>query len=1412
MSKNIKPDYIFEVSWEVCNKVGGIHTVISTKAKTLVEEFNDNYILIGPEVWRETHDNSEFIEDKYLYRSWRQRAESEGLRFKVGRWNISGSPVAILVDFTQYFAVKDTIFTDFWIQYKLDSLSGQWDYTEPALFGYAAAKVIDSFYKFNIAGRDKIITQFHEWMTGTGILYLKQHLPQAATIFTTHATAIARSIAGNGLPLYRNLNSYNAESLAQDFGIVSKQSLEKISANECDAFTTVSEITSRECKQFLNKEVDVVTTNGFEDSFVPNNENFEPKRKAARSVLLKVAECLCGYKLPKNSMLIANSGRYEFRNKGIDLFIDSLGQLNKDDSISDSVIAFILVPANNTGPRKDLLDCLNSNVCKTEHGNDYLTHSLHDADWDPVLHRIRENELNNNAEDKVKIIFVPCYLNGIDGIFNLEYYDLLIGFDLTVFPSYYEPWGYTPLESIAFHIPTVTTSLAGFGSWVEDNFKEHGQSIIVIERNDDNQDSIAEQIKNVFAQFLLLSSEQWINIREQAFTISRSGLWKNMIENYKKAYSIAIEKAQLRKDQYISKQIPEHDIFHASKNSKRVWNKVLIKSEIPERLLNLKKLSNNLWWSWNHEASKLFESVDAALWQEVNHNPSALMEMLTYEKLLELEKNESFLQQMDKVYDHFRTYMEAKKDNHDDLIAYFSMEFGLHDTIKIFSGGLGILAGDYLKEASDANKNIVGIGLLYRYGYFNQQLALSGEQLEFYSPQKFSMLPISAVRDENGKWIRIMLAFPGRTLYAKVWRAEIGRVNLYLLDTDIDENNESDRMITGQLYGGDWENRLKQELLLGIGGIRLLEAIKVQPKLYHCNEGHAAFTGLERLHQLVQNENLNFYEALEYVRSSSLFTTHTPVPAGHDAFTENMLRTYISYFPSRLNISWETFINLGKFNDDDPDEKFSMSVLAAKLSQEMNGVSRIHGRVSRQLFNQLWPAFYPDELYIGYVTNGVHYPTWADTKWKFLYEKTFGEGFYENQSDVNYWKKIHDVPDSEIWNIRQSLRKEMISVVKNKLTESMNRRQENPKAILTTIESFDDNALTIGFARRFATYKRAYLLFKNIERLAKIVNIPGKPVQFVFAGKAHPQDEAGQDMIKHIIEISRRPEFIGKITFVEGYNIELAKKLVRGVDVWLNTPTRPLEASGTSGEKAVMNGVLNFSVLDGWWAEGYKQNAGWALKEEQTYENPQFQDELDAETVYSIIENEIVPTFYDRNKNGIPEKWIKFIKNNISEIAPHFTMNRMINDYYNQFYNKLFERSVRIKENNYEMARNISAWKKKMKKGWESIEIVSVKIPDSTQKPLHLGEKFKAEIVLDMNELSTDDIAIEILFGQKVMDEVRELSYIYPLKPEIVNRTTVTYSTEILMPRSGVYDYAFRIFPTHPLLAHRQDFNLVKWL
>jgi glycogen phosphorylase len=840
------------------------------------------------------------------------------------------------------------------------------------------------------------------------------------------------------------------------------------------------------------------------------------------------------------------------------------------------------------------------------------------------------------------------------------------------------------------------------------------------------------------------------------------------------------------------------------------WKKFIVESDIPEKLIPLRELSRNLWWTWCTEARELFESIDETIWESCEHNPIVLLEEVNFKRFKELENDESFLSRMEETYAQFKEYLKEREEKQAPEIAYFSMEYGLHDSLKIFSGGLGILAGDYLKQASDSNVNLVGVGLLYRFGYFKQTLNLYGEQMASYEAQHFSKIPVQPSFDKDGNWVEIEVELPERILKAKVWEVHVGTVKLYLLDTDYPANSEVDRSITYHLYGGDNENRLKQEMLLGIGGIRALRKLGYHSDIYHCNEGHSAFIGLERIAEYVTEENMIFSQSREIVRASTLFTTHTPVPAGHDSFHVGIFENYMGFFPKRLGLSWDEFLLLGKAHPE--EDHFNMSYLACQMSQGINGVSKLHGDVSKRILKGLYPGYLQEELEIGYVTNGVHYSTWAAREWKKIHKKHFGNEFPLNQLNKEVWEKIYQVDDEDIWDLRQNLRLKLINYIKKRFSDTWIKRNEDPKLINEVLGALKPDALTIGFARRFATYKRAYLLFRNPERLAEIVNNPKRPIQFLFAGKAHPADKAGQDLIKSIVEISKRPEFRGKILFIQNYDMNLAKMLVRGVDVWLNTPTRPLEASGTSGEKGVMNGTLHFSVLDGWWVEGYKKDAGWALPLESAYDVQDFQDELDAETIYNILEDEIAESFYDRNRKGIPVRWVGYIKNTLAQVAPDFTTTRMINDYQIRYYTPQYERTKKLKAEDYKLAKELAAWKRKVNSVWNQIEIKNIDVLDGIENVMKTGRFYPVKVTVDLKGLDSNEVGLEMVITQNGINSNPHLIERIEFAVEHFENSGCTYYLDLHLVKAGSYNYAMRLFPKNELLPHRQDFGLVKWI
>ena len=840
------------------------------------------------------------------------------------------------------------------------------------------------------------------------------------------------------------------------------------------------------------------------------------------------------------------------------------------------------------------------------------------------------------------------------------------------------------------------------------------------------------------------------------------------------------------------------------------WRTLTVKATLPDELNCLNEIAHNMWWVWNHEARDLFRELDVDIYHETRHNPVMLLERLTYKRKEEILKDKDLMKRINDVNAKFRKYMDVEPDTSRPSVAYFCMEYGIHSALKIYSGGLGMLAGDYVKEASDSNVDMCAVGFLYRFGYFTQSLSMDGQQIANYEAQNFNSLPIERQLDSDGNPLVIDVPYNNIEVHAYVWRVNVGRVKLYLLDTDNELNSDFDKPITHSLYGGDWENRLKQEILLGIGGMLLLKKLGIKKDIYHCNEGHAALCNLQRLCDYVQ-EGLTFNQALELVRASSLYTVHTPVPAGHDYFDEGLFGKYMGGYPSKLGITWDEFIGMGRTNPDDHGERFCMSTFACNTCQEVNGVSMLHGWVSQKMFAPIWKGYYPEENHVGYVTNGVHLPTWVATGWLTnIYEKYLDPAFMSDQSNEARWQGIYNCPDDVLWKTRLLMKKNLTFYLEKQFSATWLKRQNDPSRITKLAQHFNPNALIIGFCRRFATYKRAHLLFTDLNRLSQIVNNPERPVIFLFAGKAHPADGAGQGLIKRIFEISQLDEFQGKVVFVEDYDFLLARRLVSGVDIWMNTPTRPMEASGTSGEKAEMNGVVNLSVKDGWWLEGYREGAGWALTEKRTYQNQGYQDRLDAATIYGLLENEIIPLYYDKDKDGISKGWLKVVRNSIAQIAPHYTMKRQLDDYYEKFYNKEAKRFKEIAKDNYKLAKDIAQWKETVAERWDAISVVSSNW-DFPAIGAETGQKYHLQYVI--NERGLDDaVGLEKVDIYTDKNGEERIFHVEPLKLTGRDGNNYTFEAELAPQQSGNYRSAVRMYPKNNNLPHRQDFCYVRWL
>ena len=849
-----------------------------------------------------------------------------------------------------------------------------------------------------------------------------------------------------------------------------------------------------------------------------------------------------------------------------------------------------------------------------------------------------------------------------------------------------------------------------------------------------------------------------------------------------------------------------------------VFNRITVNPQLPKEISKLSEIANNLWWSWNTEYLKLLKQIDRDLWENVGKNPVKFLKLVSQERLEKASQNQEFLKQYNIVANNFENYMNSKNTwfskkypEEKDLIAYFSAEYGLDETIPIYSGGLGILSGDHLKSASDLGLPFVAVGMLYKEGYFIQKLSKYGEQENNYVKADLNNLPIEAVKDSEGKDLKITVDYPERKLYLKVWKINVGRIKLYLMDSDIDENSEEDKKVTLQLYGGDQDMRIKQEIVLGMGGVKLLKTLGLNPTVYHMNEGHSSFLTLELIKDLMEEKKISFEMAKDITTSKTVFTTHTPVPAGNDIFPLDLVEKYFKDFWPKIGLSREEFLKLGMKPTEKLDNGFNMGILALKNAGKKNGVSKLHGAVSRELFGEVWPNIAANESPIGYVTNGIHTCSWLAQNLKELYNEYLIPYWQDNMQKDDVWKQIKDIPNEKLWNEHQARKMKMLKMVKENTTKRLKRVGIPYEEIKEITSKINPNALTIGFARRFATYKRATLIFKDLERITQILNDSERPIQLIFAGKAHPLDKVGQDLIKYINELAMKPQFKGKIFVLENYNIGMSRYLISGCDVWLNNPRRPMEASGTSGQKASVNGVINFSVLDGWWAEGYDQTNGWTIGTNAEFTSYEEQDLADSESLYNTLENKIIPLYYENREENIPNNWVEIMKNSIITTGGKYSTQRMVIDYTNKMYIPLCN-LYNTYYSNLESVAEYSQWKSELNNSWNDIEIKQLN--NLSDISMDAGNKINVECEVKLPNIKVENIEAQVYYGKIAENGMVDNIEIIPMKLKAKNETEKVYTFEakIELTTGGDYGYTFRVMPKHEMLLESSDLNLIKWI
>jgi phosphorylase/glycogen(starch) synthase len=1317
---------------------------------------------------------------------------------------------------------KDQLLYRMWEDYGVDSIAGGWDYTEPVMFSYACGEVIETIYNLMVRPQGgTAIAQFHEWMTGAGLLYLKKSVPEIGTVFTTHSTILGRTLAGSGVDIYASMDHISPLREANAYNITAKYSMELATAREAGCFTTVSEITALEAKNFLGRYPDIITPNGLDMEQIPNLVMDRRPAMRSRMRLLKAASRFLKKDLPSDTKIMAISGRYEFHNKGIDIFLDALGRLDKEMKGDQSLLVYLFILGGHT----DLIPTLQSEYGKVEVGNPPIsTHRLHYEASDPILETSNRLLLKNLPQNKVNIIFIPAYLNGHDGLINMTYYEALSGCDLGVFPSYYEPWGYTPQESAAHAVPTISTDQAGFGLWVQSSFTEHS-GVMILKRKGREVQDIINDLFDILKEFLSWTDMEMQQRRESAWTIAMQANWMEFYKFYLAAYdrAAAIAREYAEKLALIDYRTAFRHTFAGTVSTQPHFRRFTAVAKLPREISRLRELAYNLWWSWNSRALELFETLDPQLWTEMSNNPVRMLETVSAERLIEAKNNTVYMNLYESVMKKFDDYMADKTLSRQlsaspeikwsSPVAYFSTEYGLHESLPIYSGGLGVLSGDHLKTASDLNIPLVGVGLLYRNGYFKQVIDKDGVQIAEYPECDFSNLPMQIVQDEKGEEVQISLELPGRTLYANIWEVQVGRLSLYLLNSDVPGNTPQDRKITNRLYPSDQRTRIEQELLLGAGGVRLLRKLGIKPSVYHINEGHSAFLIFSRIQLLMTEEGLSFDEASEVVRSSTIFTTHTPVEAGNERFDKELIEHYFANFIKWSGISWSQFWDLGLKEGGD-DKPFFMTILGLKMTHKFNAVSEIHSQVARHMWRDVWKGFHELDIPMRKVTNGVHMASYMASKMKELFDVYLGQDWQKSIGDPDMWKRVWNIPDMMLWRTRYELKQMMINYVRDHISKHWSRYGYSKTWREEIYSKMNPTALMIGFARRFAPYKRADLILSDLERLDKILNNPIRPVHLVFAGKAHPNDEMGKSLIKKVISVCNQERFRGKIFFLEDYDINVARHLVQGVDVWLNTPRRPYEASGTSGEKVIFNGVLNLSISDGWWAEGYDGANGWTIGPvvRGLTEEDAGVDEEDSLSLYSILENSVIPLFYERDASGIPVKWIEMIKRSIHTLAPRFNTERMLREYYDDMYLPTVRRNLQLREQNFKLAKEIAEWKSRIPMRFSSLRLLDISVEGIHGDTIMVDQSLTVTARIDPGKLKPEEIYVELFIGRDDGYGFIETPEFVPLK-ETSNLLdgSIIFSAEFRIRRNGPHSYGIRVIPYNEKLASKNETGLILW-
>lgn len=1407
-----KPGFLFEISWEVANLVGSLHNILASKVRAMQARYGSRYVTIGPDIPRVVEAKPVFREDLWLPELLDTAADLD-VSVRMGRWLVPGEPRCLLINYGELHRKKDEILASYWEAYKLDSLFGGWDYVDPVLFSHGAGRIIEHYFmNFLLPERETVVAQAHEWTAAGALLHLKSRVPEIGTVYTAHGTAIGRAMSSQSDDASSSLRLAEADpaALARELWVVAKHSMERVAAHNVDVFTTVSDVVAEETQHLLGREPDLMLPNALSDTF-PDAET-TPER--ARERLFELAELTSGDSYDRSStLLMIAAGRYEYVNKGINLLLDAIAAARAELPEGRRIVLFAIFPTGHAGPTRELLNAARSGNRGTS--KPYLaTHDLRDDQSDSIHANVQRVGIDNAAGSNVHVVHIPIYLDGNDLLIPETFQELLPGADLAAYPAQYEPWGYAALESTANGVPTLTTDLSGFGRWVAPRGDWHRTGVCVLPRRGRPYDEVVEELRARLVEFATASDAFRSELSAAAKELASHARWSDFAAGYFRAHELAGEKAAARQREMTSTrfvQIAQRRVVTSTAKGSVTahMQHFTVRNDVPEQLFKLQELTENVWWQWQPAASKLFQTLDRRLWEECRYNPTVFMEQVSPERLKAVSESADYMAQVDRLYEQYR----AETQTYDEPdIAYFCMEYGLAGYLKLYSGGLGVLAGDHLKTASDLQLKLCAVGMAYREGYFRQLISRDGHQEALADETDFRSPPFRPVLNSDGGRLTVSVHFPGGPVYVRALELRVGRVQLYLLDTNFEANRQGDRNISDRLYGGDLRDRLRQELVLGIGGFQLLQALGKRPRVYHMNEGHSAFLIFARIGQLMRDHDLKYNEAMEYVRHTTVFTTHTPVAAGHDHFPEDLIRPYLAPFESVIHKDWAYMMQLGQ-NPDDTKPEFGTTNLALHGSLRINGVSRKHGEVTRRMFRNMYPGMHLEEIPITSITNGVHVPSWVAPRWQRIFNETIGVDWRQHQSDEERWAEMRSVDPDVAWTTHRQLRARLVLWLKQRFKDTWRRRREPATRLGRALEVLDEDALLIGFARRFAPYKRADLIFRDIDRLANILN-RDRGGLLLIAGKAHPADGGGQDLIRRIIEMSNRPELADRVLFVEDYDIDIARKLVSGCDVWLNTPRRPMEASGTSGMKAAMNGVLNLSIGDGWWLEGHNGDNGWMIGDADTAGEEQH-DDYDVAMLYDLLETEVLPTYFRRDAAGVPQLWVEMMLNSIASIVPKFSFQRMLEEYDRRFYRPALENSADLASDDFARLCELNALKKQIIDRWPGIRFADVAIRGLDDEQVRIGDPIEVELQLEHPDIAARSLDVHAVVARGVMGGELEHFESYPMTPDTTDGETKSHwKTRFTVSETGPHALGVRVMPRRFHADHELEpqLNLIRWL